>query len=302
MSATDAKIAVIGCGRWGKNLIRVCDDIADVVLCCHQGGAQNRQWMEDTYPSIPLTTSFEQVLDADLDAAVVVTPIGTHYSLTKQLLQQDIPTFVEKPLTADPASATELSALARDRQTVLFVGYIFVHHPVFQRLKTIHNDSPFAHVELKWHKRRASNTDIIANLASHDIALLYHLFGTQPDSLTRTSSVQALGAHNIVSIQAEFEVATCRIHLNRVDNQKRKTGTFVTTSGDIYLWDDHELYYATTADPDFETVFSTEKEPLKVEVRRFLDCVETDRTPVTDGQFGATVTTLFDGLSDPSSD
>lgn len=286
----------------GKNLIRVFDDIADVVLCCHLDGAQNRQWMEDTYPSIPLTTSFEQVLDADPDAAVVATPVETHYSLTKQLLQQGIHTFVEKPLTADPASAAELSALARDRQTVLFVGYIFVHHPVFQRLKAIHNDSPFTHVELEWRKRRVNDTDIIASLASHDIALLYDLFGTQPDSLTKTNSVQALDARNIVSIQAAFEDATCRIQLNRVDIQKRKTATFVTSSGDVFLWDDHELYRATTADVGFETVFRSEKEPLKVEVRRFLDCVETNLTPVTDGQFGATVTTLFDGLSDPASD
>lgn len=296
MSESTHSIGIIGCGRWGKNLIRVFDELAEVVICCHSGDAGNRQWMRDNYPSVTLTTSFDRFLERSFDAAIVATPIGTHYSLTRQLLKQDIPTFVEKPLTTDPDSATELAELAMDREVILFVGYIFVHHPVFRYLQSIHTDSPFEYVQLDWHKRSASDVDIIANLGSHDIALLYQLFGSLPESLKSTGTVRAFGARNSVAIQATFQNANCQIRLDRLDNQKRKTGTFVTTAGDVYLWEEQELYLATESSQNFETVFTNEKEPLKVEANRFLDCVEANRTPVTNGQFGSTVTELFDGL------
>lgn len=296
MTAGAPSIGIIGCGRWGKNLIRVFNDVADVVVCCHSGNSQNRRWMADNYPSITLTTSFDQVLETELDAAVVATPIGTHYNLTRQLLNQGIPTFVEKPLTADPESAAELAELAEKRGVVLFVGYIFVHHPVFRRLLSIHTDTPFEYVGLEWHKFGAFDTDIIVNLGCHDLAMIYQLFGSLPESVMVTDSVKTFGTRNLVSIEASFEKATCHIRLNRLDEHKRKKGTFVTTAGDVYLWDDCELSLIVDPAGDSKTVFKTNREPLRVEAKRFLKCLKANRTPVTDGRFGAKVTELFDGL------
>lgn len=285
-------ICVVGCGRWGRNLVRVFEDIAKVTMCCHKGDTDNARWLEVNYPTITRTTAFDDVLAADPDAAVVATPIRTHYEYTLQLLEHDTPTFVEKPLTADVDTARQLSSMSADRNVLLFVGYVFVHHPVFEYLLEIHQNTPFKHVRFDWHKLGGGEEDIVANLASHDLAMAHRLFG-RPESVDLRRATVARAARNIASISASFGDADVRIELNRLDRQKRKTVTAVTDDGNVYHWEDTELARLSDGGEEYKTVFTTDREPLRVEASRFLKCLENGKSPITDGEFGAVVTDLF---------
>ena len=98
------------------------------------------------------------------------------------------------------------------------------------------------------------------------------------------------------SISASFGDSSVRIELNRLDRRKRKTVTAVTAGGDVYQWEDDELVRLSDDGDAYRTTFTTEREPLRVEATRFLECLETGRTPVTDGEFGAVITELFADL------
>lgn len=288
-------VCVIGCGRWGRNLIRVFDDIANVTVCCHTGDPDNARWLDFNYPSVDRTTEFDDVVAADPDAAVVATPIRTHYEYTRRLLEHDIPCFVEKPLTANVDTARRLATLSVERNVLLFVGYVFVHHPVFEHLLQLHRETPFEHVRFDWHKLGGFEEDIVANLASHDLAMAYRLFG-RPDSVNLRYAVKGPDVRNIASISASFDGADVWIELNRLDRQKRKTVTAVTCEGDVYHWEDTELARLSDARNEYRTTFTTDREPLRVEIARFLECLNRGRQPDTDGEFGAVVTELFADL------
>ncbi len=296
MNSDDLAIAVVGCGRWGKNLIRVFDDLASVSLCCHTGTRANQQWLATQYPAVECTTDLNHVLEADVDAVAIATPIDTHYDIARQVMESGIDVFVEKPLTADGETARELADLASSRSVILGVGYVFVYHPAFRYIEQIQAETPIEYVRFEWRKLGGFDEDIVANLASHDLAMAYHLFRSRPNSVDIVESVQAAGGRNIATLHATFENARCQVHLNRLDSRKRKTATFVTESGDIYLWQDDTVMQFDSTSDSFQTVFETDREPLKVEIECFLDSVRDDRTPLTDGEFGATVTELFNSL------
>jgi predicted dehydrogenase len=293
----EARVALVGVGRWGKNLLRVFDRAASVAVCCHTGTDGNRRWVESTYPTVPLTTDFDRVFDRDVDAVVVATPIDTHADIVREALARGVDVFVEKPLTADAATATELADLAACRGRVLFVGYVFVHHPVFRRLRRIHAETPFVQVRFEWRKFGEFDEDPVANLASHDLAMAYRLFGRRPDAVEAVDRLDALGSSNAVSLRGSFGPAQCWFSYDRLATEKRKTVTLVTEAGTVYRWVDDRLLRLDGADEAYREVFVAEREPLAVEAERFLAAVRGDRDPVTDGAFGAAVTDLFDGVA-----
>ena len=296
MDNNDIEVAVVGCGRWGKNLIRVFDDLATVRLCCHTGTPRNRQWLAKHYPTVECTTDFDRVLAADIDAVAIATPIETHYRLVRKAIENETDVFVEKPLTERGETARELANLALNHSAVLAVGYVFVHHPAFRYIAQVHADTPVEYARFEWRKLGGFKEDIIANLGSHDFAMAYRLFGSRPDSVELVESIQATGRRNIVTLNLTFEEAECQVCLNRFDPQKRKTVTFITNSDELYFWEDDTVRRFDPTTESFQPVFETDREPLRVEIERFLACVRRERTPVTDGDFGAVVTELFESL------
>lgn len=291
-------IGIVGCGNWGRNLIRVFDQIATVDTCCHTGNKQNRQWMQDNHPDIRLTTEYDTLLDRS-DIVVIATPIDTHYDLAKQALEANAHVFVEKPLTTDVDEASHLVKLADTRNRMLFVGYIFVHHPVFQRILEIHRDKPIEYAKFEWARTGSFGDHIIANHASHDLALATCLFGASPDTATVRDRVHVRGEPNIISFDLSFNNARCRIDVDRLSPDKRKTMTLVTRAGDVYHWSDNTLQRLNGE--TFSTVYESMKEPLEVECQSFLDTVSTDKSSVTDGTFGLEVTKLMRRFNYPAS-
>ena len=76
------QIAIIGMGRWGKNLIRDFSKVSKVKTCVTTGNKKNMMWIRKNYPGIDFTTDINQVLnDSDIDAVVIVTPIKSHLLL-----------------------------------------------------------------------------------------------------------------------------------------------------------------------------------------------------------------------------
>ncbi len=94
------RVAVVGLGYWGPNLLRVLIERSDVEV----------RWICDTdesrlahfarrYPSVRVTVELDDLLqDSELDGVLLATPVFTHYELARRCLEAGKHTFVEKPL------------------------------------------------------------------------------------------------------------------------------------------------------------------------------------------------------------
>ena len=217
-------IALIGIGRWGKNLLREFDKVADIRYVYHRGDKENSKWLKENYPDIRTADSYEKVLaDPVIDAVVIATPIKTHYGLVRLALLAGKHVFVEKPITDNVKQAQELVKIAANKKRVLFVGHIFSYHPVLARIKSIVQREPIKHAAFVWNKLGTFNEELIYNLVSHDVATALDLFG-KPTSIKTLENSGMVTDSDIIYFRLGFKNRCfCTIYINRVSNFKNKS-------------------------------------------------------------------------------
>ena len=185
------RVAVIGLGYWGPNLVRNLFELesADLVLVCDQR-AEAVEQVRKRYPSVRGTTSMDNVLeDPTVEAVVVATPIGTHLELARASLEAGKHTLVEKPLADSIAGAAELARLARERGLVLVPGHTFLYSPPVQAVQEMIaagelGDIYFistSRVNLGLHQSDAS---VVWDLAPHDFSILLYWLRETPTYVT----------------------------------------------------------------------------------------------------------------------
>ena len=188
------RVAVVGLGYWGPNLVRNLFESphADLVAVCDARDDALAQ-VGRRYPGIRQTTDFGELLgDADVEAIVVATPISTHYPLARAALEKGKHTFVEKPLAGSLAEATALAAIAEELGLVLMPGHTFLYSPPVQAIRELIasrelGDIYFvstSRVNLGLHQSDAS---VVWDLGPHDFSILSYWLEESPVGVTALS-------------------------------------------------------------------------------------------------------------------
>lgn len=283
-------VAVVGIGRWGKNLVRCFDTIADVACCCHAGDSSNAAWLAERYPRVALTEQYDRVLaDDSVDAVALATPIATHTELAHEALDAGKDVFVEKPLSTDAGAARELVTRADELDRRLFTGYVFLYAPAIEELRRRLEDDPVVHLRTTWEKFGTFDSHIKYSLVCHDVALGHHLFETPFQKGVVTESTGVRTESDILS--AVFDTPDGRqmaSFYNRAASTNRKSLVALTESGRLYEFGDDQLLILE--ETGFEKVTLDDKtEPLLAECRAFVNWIVGGETPPSTGRFGARV-------------
>jgi len=118
------KVALVGCGYWGKNLGRVFQELGVLKIICDKD-KEVLASLSQKYPNIKITDNIEEVLkDKSISALVIATPAITHYALAKKALLAKKHVFVEKPLALKIEEAEDLVRLTEKSKKILMVGHI----------------------------------------------------------------------------------------------------------------------------------------------------------------------------------
>jgi len=178
-------VALTGLGRWGRRLLPELDKCFDVRVCCTAGGAAGGpDWLGGRFPSTSWTADFDLVLSDDAIAAVVLaTPIETHAELASRALHAGKHVFVEKPLATTPTEASELASLAHRAGKVLFIGDVYLYHPILTRMLAATVDDPVELARLFWRKLGTFESDLFWNLVSHEVSVACALMRDTPDDV-----------------------------------------------------------------------------------------------------------------------
>lgn len=279
-------LAIIGIGRWGKNLLREFSKVATVHRVYHQGNPENSKWLKENYPDIKTANSYQELLtDPTIDAVVIATPIKTHYELAKKALSAGKHVFVEKPITDNVKQAQELANLSANKKLTLFVGHIFSYHPVLAKIKSIAHKEPIRNAIFVWNKWGTFGEDLMVNLGSHDIATAFDLFG-QPSKVEVLEKLGIVSNSDIMFLRLHFSNRrTCTIYINRVSNFKNKTVTLVTDKN-VYLWENEQLFKLDKKVTTLKLIYKSIRTPLEAECTEFIKCLEQIKKPHTSGEFG----------------
>ena len=299
------KIACVGAGYWGKNLIRNFDELGALHLICDTDDSL-RSTFEKQYPGARFCYSFSEVLsDPSVDAVVIATPAEKHYTLAREALLAGKHVFVEKPLALEVTEGEELIALAKKTDKTLMVGHILEYHPAVLKLKELIDSGELGRIYYIYSNRLnlgkvRTEENILWSFAPHDISVLLMLLEEMPTSVT------ALGGcylhHDIadVTISTLSFPSDVKAHifvswLHPYKEQKlvvvgdKKMAVFDDTVKDqkLSLYDEgiewiNRMPVPRKQSPD--TVDVEPLEPLREECRHFLNAVASGTPPKTDGE------------------
>ena len=203
------RVAVVGLGYWGPNILRVLADNEDVEVAwiCDRDRdrlAQHRR----RYPAARCTTHIERVLsDPRVDAVIIATPVHTHYELAAQALSANKHTFVEKPLASSSDLADDLIALAEERGRILMCGHTFIYSPPVRAVKRLLEAGTLgdvyfissSRVNLGLHQKDVS---VVWDLGPHDFSILLYWLSELP------TAIRAVGRDSIVKGIADVAFIT----------------------------------------------------------------------------------------------
>ena len=317
----NGKLAVIGCGNWGKNLVRnFCQLLGpEKVMCCDQR-QQVIKGLTEVYPGLRTTTDVEHIWeDASVTAAAIATPALTHFSLAQRALMSGTHVFVEKPLTTNSAEAAELLALAGRINRVLMVDHLLLFHPAIKELGLRIAGGELGDIYHLYSRRTnlgivRSEENVLWSLGPHDVAVMLELVGQSPVRVAASGGIYLqtqLGLHDVVFVTLVFPRGQLgHLHLSWHDPQRireitvvgsRKTAVFQDSGPEeklrLYDIDIDSLSGNGTLSlrsGDAEVPNIPAIEPLAIACQHFLDSVDRDRALLSTGRTGLEVVRVLE--------
>jgi len=206
------KVAVVGLGYWGPNLVRVLSERTDIDvrwICDLDESRLDR--LTRRYPSVRATTNLDVVLDdPHVDGVLLATPVHTHYELAMRCMAAGKHTFVEKPLASASDLANDMIDYATSRELVLMCGHTFLFSPPVRAVKELIDTGELgdiyfisaSRVNLGLHQRDVS---VIWDLGPHDFSILLYWLGYPPTSIRATGRASIMpGIADVAFVSMEF--------------------------------------------------------------------------------------------------
>ncbi len=306
--AASARIAVVGCGGWGKNIARTMNRTGCLATVVDPSEA-GRKAAAEVAPGVPVHASMDAVLKDDSIAGVMIaTPAETHYGLARRSLEAGKHTFVEKPLTIDLDEARDLVERAKMAGRVLMVGHLLEYHPAILKLRELIEAGELGKVRyiisnrLNLGKIRTEENSLWS-FAPHDIAVILRLVGSLPIQVVATGGTYVSPNIADVTVTQLLFDSGVRSHvfvswLHPFKEQKlvvvgsKKMATFDDIAKELVLHDQRVDWKEGQPVPvkgeGTKVAFDT-KEPLMAECEAFIEAVGTGRAPITDGASGVRV-------------
>lgn len=254
------KVAVVGAGAWGKNLLQTIDTLCNVFFVGYGGSDGTKLFLETNYPQVNLTTNLVDIAQNPLVKSVfIATPISFHYEHAKFFLENKKHVFVEKPLSISVEEINKLYSIAEAKNTVLFTGYIYLYDPALAKLKEIIGNQK-TDISFVWEKWGTFGTPLTTNLLVHELALAAHLLGE-----LKSIAVMVKSKDRLV-LKTSHTNGTTTISINRRSQSKQKTITAVTEDYTVYKLQNSQLIKG-----ECEVIFKATKETtLSRECRTFI--------------------------------
>ena len=306
------KIAVIGCGYWGKNLVRNFFEIGVLKYVCDLDpiSADKISKMYDIE-----SKSFDDILKTDVDGIVISTPAVYHNNLAKASLLSGKNVFVEKPISLSVEEAENLCVIAK-QQKILMVGHLLQYHSAFLKLKELVKKDKFGKLQYIYSNRLnlgkfRNEENILWSFAPHDISMILSLANDIPSKVLSTGAAHLnKDIHDVTTTHLTFKNGIqAHVYVSWLHPFKEQKLVVVGKSG-MAVFDDgldwseklkiypHEINWVEglpqPKKADFEALQIDSVEPLKVECQHFLDCIQKGNRPRTDGEEGLNVLKVLD--------
>jgi predicted dehydrogenase len=320
------KFGVIGYGYWGPNIVRNLRSLegCGVVGICDQSPAARKR-SEAAHPGIPVHSDFKELITSpQVDVIAVITPVWTHYELTKAALENGKHVFVEKPFTSSVAQAEELINLAEQKNLKIMVDHTFLFTGAVRKIRKLLNEGVLG--KLYYYDSTRVNLglfqhdcNVIWDLAPHDLSIMNHLLHKDAEAISATGQTHLNGHEDIAFITAYFpEKMIAHINVNWLSPVKVRT-TLIGGEKKMLVWNDLEadeklkIYDKGVDVKSQEGLYNLlvsyrsgdmwapqveQVEALRLELNYFVECIQTDVGPFNNGCAGLKVVRMLEAANE----
>ncbi len=182
MSASTKKVAVIGCGYWGKNIVRNFSELGALHVVCDShaplAAAMSAQF------SVPAVSLDEIERDSSIEGVAIASPAPLHAELASRFLAAGKHVFVEKPVALEMDDAEKLVRLAAKQERLLMVGHLLHYHPAFLRACALVEAGEIGRLKHIYSNRLSfgkvrTEENVLWSFAPHDISMILRLAGSK---------------------------------------------------------------------------------------------------------------------------
>src|SRR3989442_2357396 len=310
------RFGIIGWGYWGPKIARNLNTVrgAMITIVADQD-AYRLKAATESLPGIQTTTRAEDVLRCDVDGVIIATPVQTHYRLAREALLQGRHVLVEKPLTTNVMEAQDLVELAKQEQRILMVGHTFEYNPAVNELRRLVQSGDLGKIYRVEAERGnlglfRTDTNVIWDLAPHDISILMYILGKKPEEARVQAHAHLLPhIYDVAHLDLEFvDGMSAHIHVSWLHPCKIRR---VTVIGDVRMaiYDDTNpaemlKIYNKGADVHANPVVSYRYgaitiphidwiEPQRLEGEEFVNAIHTKTRPRAHGEVGLEVVCIL---------
>lgn len=312
-------IGIIGLGRWGKNYLRIFNEIKNVnieILCDRNIKINSEK--KFTKDSSLVTKSKE------IDAVIIATEAKSHFKLASEALKNNKHVLVEKPLTDDYSTSLNLSALANKKKKILMVGHTFLYNPAIQKMKSILSKNTIGKIYYINCRRThigpiRKDVNVVWDLATHDVSIINYLLEETPKKVFSVGAKHISKNTDVSYINLIYKNKILgNIHVSWEDSNKTRTVEIIGSKARI-LFDDLNLLEpikifnkgigikdkninfgeskfmqrdGSILSPKIET-----KEPLKQMCINFIECILRNRQPLSNGKFSSDIIRTLDKIN-----
>lgn len=310
-------IAVVGCGYWGKNLVRNFFELEALSSICDPDTETANKYASQYNVK---NSSFTEIInDLNIKGVVLAVPAHLHASMAIEAMNKGKHVFVEKPIAMNEIEAELMITTAKKNNVKLMVGHLLQYHPIFKTIRKIVNADEIGELNYIYSNRLSfgkirTKEDVIWSFAPHDISMILSLAGQDPEFIiTKSTSIIQKNIADTATIHMEFK-SGLKSHISVSWLHPYKEHKLVVSGKSaILVFDDTKPWNEKLALYPYEVVSSKgiinlkksdvkylevlEEEPLKNECQDFIDVVEKNIKPMTDGDEGLRVVKVLSAAS-----
>ncbi len=320
------KIGIVGLGYWGPNLVRnfLSQHLVEKVYTCDM--KEDRLiFIKSRFPSVELVTGYRDLLEKDIDAVAIATPVSTHFKLAKEALNAGKHVWIEKPFTSTSIEAKELIKIASSKNLNIFVDHTFLYTGAVKKMKELIEDGELGDINY-FDSVRVNlglfqhDVNVIWDLAPHDLSIMNYLIPNKKVTAVTAVGISNYGEiENLAQLSLHFENSSCFAHFHVNWTSPVKIRKMIIAGRDkMLLFDDMEnsekikifdsgVDISTTEGlhnalvqyriGDMYSPRIEQTEALSLAAKEFLDSIIEKREPLTNGNDGLEVVKILEASS-----
>lgn len=310
-------IAVIGCGHWGKNLVRNFAELGALAAVCDPNEKLAQSYAEQYNVG---NLSFATILaNPSIEGVVLAVPAPLHASMAEEAMNAAKHVYVEKPLAMNRTEADVMIASAKKNSVQLMVGHLLQYHPIFMAVRELVESGKLGALSYVYSNRLSlgkirSEEDVIWSFAPHDISMILSLTAQEPELVrTESSCILQSDIADTATVHMEFKsglkthVSVSWLHPFKEQKLVVVGKKAMAVFDDTKPWSEklalyRHIVHANDGLPsvekaEVEYLEVAQSEPLNNECRHFINVVSENAVPLTNGEEGLSVLKVLSAAS-----